>query len=125
MTYYIGYTPKWEKDSRGVVMFDIEYYKNRLGDGHNWHSDIRCCPCVKGLGAFLRDRLQDYDFNYDEFIKDATDIEEVRGLLWERYDNRPKNSKESDEFHYHTFGDVLDKLLNDFAQKYGLWVNRD
>ena len=125
MTYFIGDTPKGREDTRGVVMFDIEYYKKELGNVDKWHSEIRCCPCVKGLGAFLRDRLQDYDFNYEEFIEDAYQIEEVRGLLWERYDNRPKNSKESDEFHYHTFGNVLDKLLNDFAQKYGLWVNRD
>ena len=29
MVYYLKYTPKGQQNSRGVVVFDIEYYKER------------------------------------------------------------------------------------------------
>lgn len=130
MTYYLGYTPKGQEKSRGVVVFDIEYYKERSDkDKDLWNSEISCLPCVKGLTIFLKDKLNEPDFDVNQFIADATEIQEVRALLyennWEGQSNRPKPAKDANDFHYNIFGKVIEKLFEDFTKKYGMWVNRD
>lgn len=129
MTYYLGYTPK-DKNIRDIVMFDIEYYqKQSEKNKEEWYSEIRCLPCVDGLTRFLKDKFNEPGFDYEQFIKDAYEIQEVRGLLyehmWEGQDNRPKSSKDADNFHYHIFGKVIEKLFDDFTKKYGLWIGKD
>ena len=61
MTYYLGYTPKdAPKNSRGIVMFDIEYYKKEVYGENNkgkWVSEINCLPRVDGLTHFLQDLM--------------------------------------------------------------------
>ena len=130
MTYYLGYTSKDKQNTRGFVMFDIEYYqKQSEKNKEEWYSEISCLPCVDGLTWFLKDKFNEPGFDYEQFIKDAYEIQEVRGLLhehkWEGQDNRPKTPKESDNFHYHIFGKVIEKLFDGFAKKYGLWIGRD
>lgn len=46
----------------------------------------------------------DIDFDFEEFIKEGTEIQELRGLLYERFNNKPKE---------------------DFANKYKLYLNKD
>ena len=129
MTYYLVYVPK-DRPSRGVVVFDIEYYKKQSDKDKNlWYSEISCLPCVEGLTLFLKDNLNDPGFDIKQFIADAIEIQEVRGLLyentWEGQNNQPKPSKEADNFHYHVFGKVIKNLFDEFAKKYGMGVNRD
>lgn len=127
MVYYLGYTPKDKQNTRGFVMFDIEYYQEQYKE--EWYSEIRCLPCVDGLTRFLKDKFNEPGFDYEQFIKDANEIQEVRGLLyehkWEGQDNRPKSSEDADNFHYHIFGKVIEKLFDDFTKKYGLWIGKD
>ena len=130
MIYYLGYTPKDKQNTRGFVMFDIEYYqKQNDKNKEEWYSEISCLPCVDGLTRFLKDKFDEPGFDYAQFIKDAEEIQEVRGLLyehkWDGQDNRPKSSKDSDNFHYHIFGKVIEKLFDDFTKKYGMWINID
>lgn len=130
MVYYLKYTPKGEQNSRGVVVFDIEYYKERSDkDEDLWYSEIDCLPCVDGLTIFLKDKFNEPEFDVKQFIKDATEIQEVRGLLyennWEGQNNRPKPAKEADNFHYNIFGKVIENLFEDFTKKYGMWISRD
>lgn len=129
MTYQIYYRPdNSAENSRGYVMFDIEYYREQSQTKDKWFSEIRCLPCVEGNTRFLRDVFEykiDIDFDFEEFIKEGTEIQELRGLLYERFNNKPKEDEESREFHYHIFGKVLEKLLNDFANKYKLYINKD
>ncbi len=130
MTYYLGYTPKDKQNTRGFVMFDIEYYqKQSEKNKEEWYSEISCLPCVDGLTWFLKDKFNEPGFDYEQFIKDASEIQEVRGLLherkWEGQDNHPKSPKESDNFHYHIFGKVIEKMFDDFVKKYGLWIGID
>lgn len=130
MTYYLGYTPKDQQNSRGVVVFDIEYYKERSEkDLWLWNSEISCLPCVKGLTIFLKDKLNEPGFDVNQFIADATKIQEVRGLLyenmWEGQSNRPKPAKAADNFHYNIFGKVIENLFEEFTKKYGMWISRD
>ena len=127
MTYQIYYKPETSaENSRGYVMFDIEYYREQSQTKDKWFSEIRCLPCVEGLTHFLKDKFnEDINFDIEEFTNAAIEIQEVRGLLYERFNNKPKEDEESREFHYHIFGKVLEKLLNDFANKYKLYINKD
>lgn len=130
MIYYLGYTPKDKQNTRGFVMFDIEYYqKQNEKNKEEWYSEISCLPCVDGITWFLKDKFNEPGFDYEQFIKDAYEIQEVRGLLyehkWEGQDNCPKSPKESNIFHYHIFGKVIEKMFDSFAKKYGLWIGID
>ena len=127
MTYQIYYMPKdFTRNSRGYVMFDIEYYREQSQTKDKWFSDISCLPCVEGLTHFLKDKFnEDINFDIEEFTKAAIEIQEVRGLLYERFNNTPKENKEANHFHYHVFGETFEKLLNDFANKYKLYINKD
>lgn len=127
MTYYLGYTPKGApKNSRGTVVFDIEYYqKQNEKNKEEWYSEISCLPCVDGLTLFLKDKFNEPGFDYKQFIEDGNQIQEIRGLLWEWRDNKPRNSKEASEFHYHIFGEEIKNIFNSFCKKYGLWMGVD
>lgn len=117
--------PNCGKNSRGYTLFDIEYYLKKIESSGEWYSEIDCLPVVEGISYFIKEQLNDKDLNFDEFIEDATYIQEIRGLLYECYNNKPKQKSEASNFHYKVFGKRFEKLLNDFAKKYGLHINRD
>ena len=94
-----------------------------LNTSEEWQSEIHCLPLVKGISYFIKEFIKDKYFN--EFIKDTTDIQEIRSLLYEQYNNKPKPKSEASNFHYKIFGKILEGMLNDFANKYGLYINRD
>lgn len=123
MTYQLYYIPNCEKNSSGYTLFDIEYYLKKIESSGEWYSEIDCLPVVEGISYFIKEHLNDKDFN--EFIKDATYIQEIRSLLYEQYNNKPKPKSEASNFHYKIFGKILEGMLNDFANKYGLYINRD
>ena len=126
MTYKIYYIPKGEANyCKDYTMFDIEYYEIPSGKDGEWLSDLRNLPVVTGIACFLRDNLNDKDFNFEEFVKDAEDISWLRGLLYECYDNKPKTSTEAEHFHYHVFRPVLEEKIKAFAKKYGLFIDVD
>jgi hypothetical protein len=126
MTYQIYYIPKGEPNSsRGYTLFDIEYYQEQSDKSKDWYSEIHCLPVVEGIAYFLKDALNNKDFMFEDFIKEADEIQEIRGLLYERYDNKPKSHTDAHHFHYHIFGNVLKEIVDKFANKYGLFVNID
>lgn len=126
MTYRIFYMPKGEANCcKEYTMFDMEYYRVPSGKDGKWFSDLRNIPVVTGIAYFLRDNLNDKDFNFEEFVKDAEDILQLHRLLYECYDNKPKTSTESEDFHYHVFRPVLVKKIKAFAKKYGLFIDVD
>lgn len=126
MVYQIYYMPKGSKNDDRNVMFDIEYYQSKSEVKNDyWFSEIHCLPCVKGIVSFLKDKRNEEDFNYDEFVELAEEIQEIRGLLYERYNNRPKPYDEADEFHYKFFGKILKEKVEAFANKYNLYINID
>lgn len=125
MVYQIYYMPKPnEEPDNYYVLFDIEYYMEQTND-HKWYSELHCLPIVEGLTRFLEKHLKQEDIDVEQFIKDSNEIEELRGLLYERYNNKPKSMEEAHIFHYKTFWNVLDKIIRDFAKKYDLYLNID
>lgn len=127
MTYQIYYMSKDSKNNdRDNVMFDIEYYMSKSEVKNDyWFSEIHCLPRIKGITYFLKDKQTDTNFDYNEFVNLAEEIQEIRGLLYERYNNRPKPYDEANEFHYKVFGKILEEKLEAFANKYNLYINRD
>lgn len=126
MTFQINHTHRDSRNNdRVFCMFDIEYYLTQAQDKNIWFSEICCLPIVEGLSYFLKDKLDDCNFDYKEFIKDANEIQEIRGLLYERYNNKPKSIDDARDFHYHIFGDVLNEILDNFCIKYKLSINID
>ena len=126
MTYRIYYMPKGEANyCKDYTMFDIEYYMEMSGKNEEWFSDLHNLPVAEGIAYFLRYNLNDKDFNFEEFVKDAEDISWLRGLLYECYDNKPKTFTEAQHFHYHVFRPVLEEKINAFAKKYGVFVDVD
>lgn len=124
MVYQIYYVSK-ENNGAEYILFDIDYFLTESGKTKKWHSEIHCLPMVRGLVYFLKDAFQDKNFLYDGFVKEAYELQEIRGLLYGSYDNSPKPHKEADQFHYDVFGKALKEKIYDFADKYGLSVNRD
>lgn len=112
MTYKVFYKDK--------VMFDIEYFLSKSKDNTKWFSEIDCLPCVGGLSYFLKDKLSDSNFNFEKFVEDTNEIQEIRGLLYEKYDNMPKQIEEARRFHYHVFRPILDRILKSFCERFDL-----
>lgn len=127
MTFQISY--KSSLDGKEMLMFDIEYWLTQIDlDEVKWFSDISCLPIVSGLTYFLKDKLSEGEkstFSYQDFIKDATEIQEIRGFLFEKNGNAPKQREIASEFHYRTFYDKIYDLFSDFCQKYGLSLSID
>lgn len=96
-----------------------------MNEINNWISEIRCLTCIKGVTKFLKDKLNDKDFNCDEFVTLGEEIEKIRGLLYERYNNKPKKYSAAKEFHYKVFGKVVEEKIEAFVRKYDLHINRD
>ena len=102
MTYQIYYIPKGEQNNnRGYTLFDIEYYQKQSDRSKDWYSEIDCLPVVEGIAYFLKDSFKNKDFIFEDFVKDADEIQEIRGLLYERYNNKPKSHTDAHHFHYH------------------------
>ena len=127
MTYQIYWKAKdVENDVKRYVLFDIEFYRKHAENSFDWISEIHCLPIVKGISNFLKDKLSSNDFVFEEFVNDASEIQEIRRMLYEAdFDNMPRPSEESTNFHNKTFGKALEKKISEFAKKYGLLVNRD
>lgn len=127
MTFQIRYTSVL--DGKEKLMFDIEYWLEQSDlDSDKWFSEISCLPIVSGLTYFLKDKLSEGEnstFNYQDFIKDATKIQEIRGFLFEGTCNDPKQKEIASYFHYRTFYDEIYDLLSDFCQIYGLFLSID
>ena len=123
MTYQIYFM---QNDDKRHVLFEIEFYRKRAENSFDWISEIHCLPIVKGISNFLKDKLSDNDFVFEEFVNDANDIQEIRRMLYESdFDNRPKPQREAYLWHYNIFGKSLEEKINKFAKKYCLLVNRE
>ena len=126
MTYQIYYIPKGEQNNnKGYTLFDIEYYQKQSDRSKDWYSEIDCLPVVEGFAYFLKDSFKNKDFIFEDFVKDADEIQEIRGLLYECYNNKPQSPIDAHHFHYHIFGKTLKSKIDTFAHKYGLFVNID
>lgn len=120
-----------ERGMEHNVLFDIEVYLNkeeRLGG--DWQSEI--------ISRAFGSAFTNYFFNVNiqelidkgsyisDMVKDAKELEELRGWLYERADfsNTPINMTWASERHKKVVAYVKEKVYA-FADKYNLNVNED
>ena len=102
---------------RTCVMFDIDYWlKIAEWSKDERYSDISVTPIVDGIVRYIHEHP---DINIEEFIADATEIQELRRWLFEI------NGNKSSEDHYGTRYTELKTKIYGFAVKYELEVNVD
>ena len=123
MTFNIYYNPVGTINR--YSLFDIEYYLRFVYGPEGVQSEIHCLPMVKGLTYFLKDKFEDKDFDCEEFIKDAEEIQEIRGFLFEKNNNRPKNRNDASYLHKKVFLPKIEDMISKFVEKYNLGVDRD
>lgn len=109
------------------VLFDIEMYISEdtanKGDDYRWFVEIHSDSFADAATAFVLNRRYG-EINWDEFMSDCHDLQELRGWLWETHDNhcRPFNEAYEDLNKWHK---VIDNKINVFVNKYGLYLNTD
>ena len=110
------------------IMFDIEYYQTKSEHERTkglWCSEIKVLPCVEGLTRFLESKRNDDNFDYDQFIREAREIQELRGWLYERSGNKYCELDVNNFLHYHTRKDHIETVINDFVNLYNLNLSVD
>jgi hypothetical protein len=119
MTFEIGFGDSYPTKA----LFDIEYYQSHF-DKTTWNSEISVLPCVEGITKFL-ESVKNVDFDYNQFIDDAKEIQELRGWLYEKDGNRPCFLEDNDKLHYGPRLTHIRNVITEFADKYGLYVDED
>lgn len=120
-----------ERGMEHNVLFDIEVYLNKEDRlGGDWHSEI----ISRAFGSAFTNyffsvniqELIDKGSYISDMVKDAKELEELRGWLYERADfsNTPINMNWASERHKKVVAYVKEKVYA-FADKYNLNVNED
>ena len=120
-----------ERGMEHNVLFDIEVYlkqEDRLGG--DWYSEI----ISRAFGSAFTNyffsvniqELIDKGSYISDMVKDAKELEELRGWLYERanFSNTPINMNWASERHKKVIAYVREKVYA-FADKYNLNVNED
>lgn len=116
----------WDGNStsdRGYTMFDIEYYQIKA-DKDQWQSEIHVVPCIEGLVRYTASHKDSSEFFLYKFIEDCELIGGLRRWLWESDGIHNEPSKD-DKLHYGERYDHIMNTVNEYAEKYGLYVNID
>jgi hypothetical protein len=89
-----------------------------------WHTEIYCSTITEGLVHFIKDKIIQDNFDYEEFIKDIDDLKYFRTELNIKYDNSPKNKNDASNAEI-IFGRILEEKIKNFVNKYDLTINID
>lgn len=119
MVYEIYYGDK----RPGETLFDIEYYlKINERENDKWYVELRSSSFISGAINFICDVLKPE--LREQFIRDCSELEELRGWIWEKHKNNPRTrqeaSKDRDEW-----GKYVEGKIRSFCNKYGLYLNID
>lgn len=123
-----------ERGMEHNVLFDIEVYlKQEERQGGYWHSEIISSAFGSAFtNYFFSVNMQEIQelinkgSYISDMVKDAKELEELRGWLYERADfsNTPINMTLASERHKKVVAYVKEKVYA-FADKYNLNVNED
>lgn len=112
-------------------LFDIEWYltfnKSSKDMCDYWYSEISPNTCINGVSEYLKDNINNEDFNLDEFVKDSKVIEDLRFWLHdERHNNRYiEKYNLASERHYKEFMPELKTIIENYSNKYGFTIHTD
>lgn len=120
-----------ERGMEHNVLFDIEVYLNKEDRlGGDWQSEIISRAFGSAFANYFFSvniqELIDKGSYISDMVKDAKELEELRGWLYERanFSNTPINMTLASERHKKVVAYVKEKVYA-FADKYNLNVNED
>ena len=119
MTYEIYWGEDFTKH-RGWTLFDIEYYQKSTDVPGKYYSEIRVLPDAEGLLRFFDTKKDDSTFDKERFIQDCITIQELRAWLFEVAVYTIKDASHYGERYKH-----IKRIIDDFCEKYGLYLNID
>lgn len=120
MIYYI----KYKTEGNRYTMFDINCFEECDYSSGLWNVECDSTLIVKGLTFFLKDHFNKDNFDFLSFIKEATELQEIRGFLWEMHSNKPTTLEKCDKF-YKSFSKEIEEKIKNFVKKYGLILETD
>lgn len=114
------------KNNRTYTMIDIEIFlrPDDYDKCQMWYTEIYCNIIPEGLVHFIKDKIIQDDFDYEEFIKDIDDLKYFRTELNIKYDNSPKNKNDASNAEI-IFVKILEEKIKNFVNKYDLTINID
>lgn len=124
MVYQIYFGDRGMKHN---VLFDIEVYLTQDRKSH-WYSEIHSSAFGSAFINYFKSddmkALLENDVVLSNMIEDSKELEELRGWLYERLDNRPIESSLASKRHKKVLAYVEEKVYA-FADKYNLYINED
>lgn len=122
MVYQIYYGDK----RPGKTVFDIEYFlaldETKKDTDERWYVELHSTPILSESVRFVRDILKPE--LVDDFIKDCAELEDLRGWIWERHNNRLRTMEDAQRDKTE-WGKYIEERINTFCYKYGLYLNVD
>lgn len=120
------YAIEYIKNDRRYSMIAIEIYLKKIDNDKDqfWHTEVCSNIITEGLVYFIKDKINQDNFDYKQFIKDIDDLKYFRTELNIRYDNSPKNKNDASNAEI-IFGRILKEKINNFVNKYDLTINID
>jgi len=122
MVYQIYYGEKRPRET----LFDIEYFltldESKKNTDENWYVELHSISFISGAVHFICDVLKPE--LREEFIKDCDELEELRGWIWERHNNRLR-TLDTAQKDYAEWGKYIKERIDTFCNKYGLKLNVD
>lgn len=121
MTYQILYIPNGS--NQRYALFDIEFYLDKHED-EKWSTEVRCLTRIEGVARYLRYKFNDKLYDFEDFIEDACEIQEIRGVVMESSENVPSPYEIAAVF-FRKFQSKLLRMLREFCITYNLELNID
>ena len=110
----------------GETLFDIEYYlalnESKKDTDERWYVELHSSSLISGAVHFICDVLKPE--LVEDFIKDCEELEELRGWIWERHNNRSRTMEDAQKDKTE-WGKYIEEKINTFCDKYGLNLNID
>jgi len=122
MVYQIYYGDK----RPGETLFDIEYFltfdESKKDTDERWYVELHSTPVLSESVRFVRNILKPE--LVEDFIKDCAELEELRGWIWERHNNRLRTMEDAQKDKTE-WGKYIEERIKTFCDKYGLYLNVD
>lgn len=120
MVFQIRWTEDYTKGH--YALFDVEIWETK-GVTNKWYTELRAHSLVEGITRYLMAQNDNVNFNVEEFIKDAYEIEELRGWIWEVafYTIKENNTQDA----HKQKCDYVRNKMKAFCEKYGCYLNED
>lgn len=120
------YTIDYEKNGTLYVLYDIEIWLNHVrtdGTNDDWQTDLIHSCMSNNIAQYIFDNIHNQN-TLDEFKKDAHEIDELRGYLFEHHRNYYYPYKEAKDKFENEFIPEIEKIIYGFAKKWNFIVRK-